>query len=64
MSNNQIRQFYSSLSDEEKSILCEALADELYFLDDSLNGIIMALLYEAEPDIGDTIRKINSFTMR
>lgn len=61
---SEISGFYSLLSEEEKSILCEALAEDFFFLEETLQERLLALLHEAEPEIANRIKKINSFTMR
>ena len=64
MQKAQVRMFYSRLSDEEKDILCEALAEDIFFLEDEVQEKVLALLHEVEPEISDRIKKINSFTTR
>ena len=64
MQNAQIRSFYASLSDEEKDILCEALADDFYFLEKDIQEKVLDLLQKAEPELSERIKKINGFTMR
>lgn len=62
MQKQQVKAFYDSLSGAQKSELCMAIAENIYFLEDSLQERILALLHEAEPEMSAEIRKINSFT--
>lgn len=59
----QAEEFYKSLSEEERILLIEALADDLYFIDEELSKKILCILHEAEPELAERIRKINDFTM-
>lgn len=58
----QIREFYDSLSEDEKKDLCEAIAEDIYFLEEKTQEAILESLEKAHPDISDKIRKINDFT--
>lgn len=58
----QAKDFYLSLSKEEKSELCKAIAEDIFFLDESLQNDILNLFDENVPEISEQIRKINSFT--
>lgn len=63
MQSAQAQEFYNNLSEEEKRELCKAIADDIFFLEESLQEEILELLHDAEPELADTIRKINSFTI-
>ena len=58
----QVAAFYMSLDEERKSELCEAIAEDIYFLEKSLQEEILALLQKAEPGLAERIRRINDFT--
>ena len=58
----QVATFYMSLNEDEKSELCEAIAEDTYFLENNLQERIIALLHKAEPELAERIRKINGFT--
>ncbi len=58
----QISAFYMSLSDKEKLELCEILAESIFFLEDREQENILKLLFEAEPELCERIRRINDFT--
>lgn len=62
MQKQQVKAFYESLTDEQKRELCMAIAEDIFFLEETLQSRILALLHEAEPEISEEIRKINSFT--
>lgn len=63
MHMTQVKEFYRSLSDEEKKDLCEAIAEDIYFLDEGIQADVLALMEKAEPEISARIRQINSFTI-
>ena len=58
----QVAAFYTSLDEERKRELCEAIAEDIYFLEKRLQVEILALLQMAEPGLADRIRRINDFT--
>lgn len=60
----QIKEFYQSLSEEEKKDLCAAIAEDIFFLDEEIQREVLRLIYEAEPEISEKIMEINRFTMR
>jgi len=59
----QAADFFRNLSAEERTELCKAIAEDIYFLDENLQDEILALLHETEPEISDRIREINCFTL-
>ena len=63
MQSAQARNFYRSLSEKEKTELCKAIAEDIFFLEDSLQEKILEALHEAEPELAEEIKKINSFTI-
>lgn len=58
----QISAFYMSLSDKEKSELCETLSESIFFLEYKEQENILDLLFKAEPELCERIRRINDFT--
>ena len=58
----QSKAFYMSLSEEEKVELCETIAEEIFFLEEKAQEEILTLLYKAEPELCERIRRINDFT--
>lgn len=63
MQRSQARDFYRSLSEKEKTELCKAIAEDIFFLENSLQEKILEALHEADPELAEEIRKINSFTI-
>ncbi len=63
MQRAQARDFYRKLSAEKKAELCKAIAEDIFFLEESLQQKILAVLHETEPELAEEIRKINSFTI-
>ena len=63
MQRAQARAFYRMLSEEERTELCKAIAEDIFFLEEGLQERILALLHETEPELAEKIRKINSFTI-
>ena len=59
----QIREFYDSLSEEEQKDLCEAIAEDIYFLEEKMQKAVLDSLEKAHPDMSDKIRRINGFTI-
>ena len=59
----QIREFYDSLSEEEQKDLCEAIAENIYFLEEKMQKAVLESLEKAHPDMSDKIRRINGFTI-
>ena len=47
----QIREFYDSLSEEEQKDLCEAIAEDIYFLEEKMQKAVLDSLEKAHPDI-------------
>lgn len=64
MQSAQASEFYRSLSEEEKSLLVEAIAEDVYFIDDIVCEKLMCTLHEVEPELAERIRTINGFTRR
>lgn len=58
----QAAEFYRSLPAEEKEELWQVLAEDIFFLDENLQQKILALLDETDPELGEEIRRRNSFT--
>lgn len=63
MQRSQARDFYRNLSEKEKTELCKAIAEDIFFLEDSLQEKILEALHKAEPKLAEEIKKINSFTI-
>lgn len=63
MQKAQSREFYRKLSEEEKTELCKAIAEDIFFFEESFQERILELLHEAEPELAEKIREINSFTI-
>ena len=63
MQSAQARDFYRILSGKEKTELCKAIAEDIFFLEDCLQERILETLHEAEPELAEEIKKINSFTI-
>ena len=61
---NQVSGFYRTLTEEEKIDLCEAVAEDLFFLEEKTQKKILTLLHKAEPELCERIRRINDFTTR
>ncbi len=58
----QVKDYFISLSPEERKDLCEAIAENIYFLDCDLQERVFELIGQADPVICKEIRKINGFT--
>lgn len=63
MQRAQAASFIKGLSEEERSELWKAIAEDIFFLEEELQQEILCLLHEAEPETAEEIRKINSFTI-
>lgn len=61
--SKQINNFYQSISEHAKKDLCEAIAEDIYFLSEDLQKNIIILFDDAAPEIAEKIRKINNFTI-
>ena len=63
MQRAQAGEFCKKLSEEERAELCKAVAEDIFFLEESLQEGVLELLHEAAPELAEEIRKINSFTI-
>ncbi len=59
----QAQAFYSSLTDEQKKELQEAIAEHIYFLDEQLQKEIIILLECVSSGLGKEVSIRNNFTM-
>ena len=64
MQRAQARDFYKKLTEGQKAELCKAIAEDIFFFEEELKDEIAGILDEAEPELAEEIRKINSFTRR
>lgn len=51
------------MSEEEQKDLCEAIAEDIYFLEEKMQKAVLESLEKAHPDMSDKIRRINGFTI-
>ena len=59
----QAGRFYRSLSPEEREDLAEAVAENIFFLDEELQKKVAELLGTVDSGLGAEIMKRNNFTM-
>ncbi|MGN0703728.1 MAG: catalase-related domain-containing protein [Lentihominibacter sp.] len=59
----QAGNFYRSLEDREKNDLADAIAADIFFLDDSLQQKVLDLLHMVDPELKQKIEDINDFTL-
>lgn len=59
----QAADFYASLNEEEKADLAEAIAADIFFLNQELQHGILSLLYEVDPRLGEEVSRRNDFTI-
>ena len=58
----QAGMFYRSLDEKAQADLCEAVAADIYFLDDELQMKVIELLTRVDRKMADEICRRNSFT--
>lgn len=58
----QAGSFYKSLPEEQKKDLTEAVAEDIFFLDEELQREVIKLLNEASEELGAAVKKRNDFT--
>ena len=58
----QAVRFYESLSVEEKRELAEAIAEDIFFLDNELQLNVIELLSNVSAELSEQIRERNTFT--
>ena len=58
----QARDFYNSLGQREREELHQVLAEDIFFLEESLQKKILVLLHETDPKLGEEISRRNTFT--
>lgn len=58
----QAAEFYDSQTPEEKAEMAQVIAEDIFFLEESLQQRILALLDETVPELSGEIRRQNSFT--
>ena len=58
----QAGRFYESLSVEEKWELAEAIAEDIFFLDNELQLNVIELLSNVSAELSEQIRERNTFT--
>lgn len=64
MQKAQAKKFYNSLSEEEKELIAEGIAEDIYFIDDKVCEKVLCVLHSMDRDLAERIIKINGFTMR
>ena len=62
MQKAQAKAFYNSLSEEEKDLIAEGIAEDIYFIDDEVCDKVLYTLQSTDHDLAERIRKINGFT--
>lgn len=55
----QAGRFYRSLSPEEREDLAEAVAENIFFLDEELQEKVVLLLEKADRELGNKIKEKN-----
>lgn len=58
----QAGMFYRSLNEKEQADLCEAVAADIYFLDDELQRKVIDLLMKVDRRMAEEICRRNDFT--
>jgi len=58
----QAGEFYRALPEKEKSELEEAIAEDIFFLEDELRESAMLLLSRIDGSLGTNVKKINDIT--
>lgn len=59
----QAGEFYEGLPEKEKNELTEAIAEDIFFLDEDMQLEITALLSRVAPELGEAVKSRNDFTM-
>lgn len=59
----QAGEFYEGLPEKEKNELTEAIAEDIFFLDEDMQLEIAALLSRVAPELGEAVKSRNDFTM-
>ena len=54
--------FYNSLDIEKQKDLCEAVAADIFFLDEELQEKVILLLTKVDRKLAEEIRRRNNFT--
>ena len=60
----QAGNFYRSLEKQEKNDLADAIAADIFFLDNNLQKKVLELLHMVDPELKDKVDCINSFTLQ
>lgn len=60
----QAGNFYRSLEEQEKNDLADAIAADIFFLDNHLQEKVLELLRMVDPELKDKVDCINSFTLQ
>ena len=58
----QAGEFFNKLSEAQKKDLEEAVAEEIFFLEDDLQKKIISLLNDVDHRLGTNVRRRNDFT--
>ncbi len=64
MQRAQAGEFYRSLPERERENLAEAIAEDIFFMEDEVCQRLMCALHEVDEELEERIRKINGFTTR
>ena len=59
----QAGSFYENLSDNQKKDLIEAIAEDIFFLEEDLQFKVIKLLRDVNKELGDAVESRNDFTM-
>ncbi len=59
----QAGSFYENLSDNQKKDLIEAIAEDIFFLEEDLQFKVIKLLSDVNRELGDAVESRNDFTM-
>ena len=57
----QAGDFYNSLGQREREELHQALAEDIFFLEEGLQRKILALLHQVDPKLGEEVGRRNTF---
>ena len=60
----QAGNFYRSLDEQEKNDLADAIAADIFFLDNRLQEKVLELLHIVDPELKDKVDCINNFTLQ
>lgn len=64
MQRAQAKEFYESLSEREKEMLAESIAEDIYFEEKEACKEILCILHETNRELTERIKRINGFTRR